>query len=77
VVTLLAIEGDVVEAELANIGGGKLAVLDLGFLQAKYIRVLFPDEALDKTHAKTNGIDVPGGQRDLHGELFSNVLNED
>jgi hypothetical protein len=52
-----------------NMAFGKVAVDDLGFLEAKDVGPLLDEELLDDVEAGTDGIDVPGsnGERGLHG----------
>ncbi len=66
VIALLAVEGDVLVAELAKSLLGKQLIGNFRLLQAEHVRRLFEEQALDDGHAKTNGVDVPGGYGKRH-----------
>jgi hypothetical protein len=48
---------------------GEQFVDALGFLQAEHVGLQLAQEPLDDRHAQSDGIDVPGGDRQCHGKF--------
>jgi hypothetical protein len=72
VVHALAAQDQMRISEAAEDRVGKVAVDDLGFLQAQDIRLLFDQEALDDVEPRSHRIDVPGSNLQIwHGGACS------
>jgi hypothetical protein len=71
VVAFLAVERDVLIAKSLEALARKTVVRTLGLLQAQDIGAHRFDEFGDQIDAETHRIDVPGGERYLHGDGLS------
>ena len=67
VISLLAVDRDVLVPRLAEDRERKQVVRTFGFLQAQHVRRVFGEEPLDQRHAQPHGIDVPGCDGKGHG----------
>ena len=66
-IALLSIQRDMLIAQAAETLQRKRIVDAFGLLQAQHVRPHRLDEFGDQVDAQTDGVDVPGGQGDLHG----------
>ena len=67
-ISLLPANGDMLEAERAQMYLGEQLVDAFDFLQAENVRLVRLDEALDEIEAQAHGVDIPSGESKAHGE---------
>ena len=71
VVALLAVERDVLVAELAELAARKLPVGAFRLLQAEHVRLVLAEKARDEVDAQPHRIDVPGGEGEMQMSVRS------